>query len=76
VDSKTLGTLNKAVRKSFPEMARVRPKVSQQGKNEDNLTYLLTYSGSAELPGGRKIKRIVRVVADERGRILKMTTSR
>jgi hypothetical protein len=57
-------------------MARVHPKVSQQGKNKDNTTYLLTYSGSAELPGGRKINRIVRVVADERGRILKMTTSR
>ncbi len=76
MDSKTLGVLNKAVRRSFPEMANVRPKVSQQGKDQDNPTYLLTYSGAAEAPGGRTIKRIVRVVADGRGRIIKMTTSR
>lgn len=76
MDAKTLGALNKTVRRSFPEMAHVRPRVSQQNEDKDNPTFLLTYSGSADAPGGRKIKRIVRVVADGRGRIIKMTTSR
>ena len=39
-----------------------------------DVEFLLTYKGKVELPGGRKISRIVRVVADERGRIIKMST--
>lgn len=38
--------------------------------------YLLTFKGKADLPGGRKISRVVRIVADERGRILKLSTSK
>jgi hypothetical protein len=76
MDAKTLSRLNKEVRKSFPEMARVKPKVSAQSKSMDDGTFLLTYKGKAQLPGGKSIERIVRVVADSRGRILKITTSR
>jgi hypothetical protein len=76
MDSKTLSRLNKEIRKSFPEMANVKPKVSAQSKSPTDGTYLLTYKGKAQLPGGKNIDRIVRVVADNRGRILKITTSR
>jgi hypothetical protein len=76
MDAKILSRLNKEVRKSFPELANVKPKVSAQSKSVSDSTYLLTYKGKAQLPGGRSIERIVRVVADSRGRILKMTTSR
>jgi hypothetical protein len=58
-------------------MAGVKPTVRKQeiGKRGEK-QYLLTFKGKADLPGGRKINRIVRVVADERGRILKLSTSK
>ena len=76
MDAKILSKLNKQVVRSFPELANVKPKVSAQSKSADAGTYLVTYKGKANLPGGRSIERIVRVVADGRGHILKMTTSR
>ena len=38
--------------------------------------YVLTFRGSGQGPGGRVINRIVRVVADDRGKVLKVSTSR
>ncbi len=76
MDQATIKKLTRAVGKKFPEMDRVRPSVSKQASREGNVQFLLTYKGKAELPGGRKISRIVRVVADERGRIIKMSTSK
>jgi hypothetical protein len=37
---------------------------------------LLTYKGRVTQPGGFAMNRAVRVVADDDGRILKITTSR
>jgi hypothetical protein len=76
MDAKLVTKLNKEVGRSFPELANVKPKISAQSKSAQDSTYLLTYKGKALLPDGRKIDRIVRVVADSRGRILKMTPSR
>jgi len=76
MDAKIIAKLTKQVARSFPELANARPKVSAQSKSADDGTYLLTYKGKVPLPGGGSIDRIVRVVADSRGRILKLTTSR
>jgi hypothetical protein len=70
-------SVSKKVARKFPEMAGVRPTVKQQkNKNGDLAQILLTYKGKAELPGGKTIKRIVRVVANERGQIKKISTSK
>jgi len=77
VDTKTVHAINKKVSQRFPEVAHVKPKVQQQtiqGKN--NPTYLLIYKTLAKGPGGKKIRRNVRVVASAKGKIIKMTTSR
>ncbi|MDF1498989.1 MAG: hypothetical protein P1P76_00745 [Anaerolineales bacterium] len=61
----------------FPEMAGVRPTVKHQKDNTGDVAQiLLTYKGKAVLPGGKTIKRIVRVVANERGQIKKISTSK
>ena len=73
--SKVKTKINKQVSKSFPEMRGISPSVKREGKGSKE-HYLLVYTGQAELPGGRSIKRIVRVVADETGSILRMSTSR
>lgn len=67
--------IEKKIYRQFPEVAGKRPKVTQQ-KSAHSSNYLLTFNGLAEGPGGRSFKRIVRVVADERGQILKVSTSR
>ncbi len=76
MDQATIQKLTRSVGKKFPEMNKVRPSVREQSSTKGNVQFLLTYKGKAELPGGRKISRIVRVVADERGRIIKMSTSK
>jgi hypothetical protein len=64
------------VSRSFPEMDGVRPSVRQQGDKNGNGQYLLIFKGKSTLPGGETMNRIVRVVADESGKIIRMSTSR
>lgn len=66
--------ISRQVSKTFPEMRGVRPTVRRE--SGDDSRFLLTFKGKADLPGGKKLSRIVRVVADERGRILRISTSR
>lgn len=69
--------VSREVARSFPEMAGVRPTVRRQETGRHaNPQYLLVYKGKAELPGGRLLNRVVRVVVDERGRIVRMSTSK
>ncbi len=56
----------------YPKLAGKRPKVSEQAPGR----YLLVYSFSDELPGGKNILQNIRVVADEEGNIIKMSSSR
>lgn len=73
----TISKVKKEVTRTYPEMVGSKPTVRKQEVNKSGREqYLLTFKGKADLPGGRKISRIVRVVADERGRILKMSTSK
>ena len=66
--------VSRQVTKTFPEMRGIRPTVRRESGSDSR--YLLTFKGKAELPRGKKLSRIVRVVADERGRIIRISTSR
>jgi hypothetical protein len=66
-----LGLVKREVVRQFPEMAGAEPKLKPQGDN-----FLLTFKGTACLPGGRTLPRVVNVVVDESGRILRMSTSK
>ena len=69
--------VNRKVSKQFPEMKSVSPSIRSQSTSKNgNQRYTLTYKGKAALPGGREISRIVRVVADETGKVFKMSTSK
>jgi hypothetical protein len=71
----TIQKVSRQVVRTFPEMDGVTPTVrAQPGSDADQ--YLLTYKGKAALPGGKSLTRIVRVVADDTGRIVRITTSR
>ncbi len=66
--------------RQFPEVKDARPAVQNQagakavGAAGDR--FLLTFKAQALGPGGKSIARIVRVVADDGGKILKVSTSR
>lgn len=60
----------------FPEVDGARPRVQSQPGNGSSQNYLLIFKGSATTADGKKMPRVVRVVADERGKIVKVTTSR
>ena len=84
--------ITRQVYKQFPEMKGAEPKITPQntparangsGKKqqktisqENASRYLLTFNGKAELPNGHTIHRVVRVISDGRGKIIKITTSR
>jgi hypothetical protein len=69
--------VNRKVTKQFPEFKSVRPSVRSQSKSTNRVQkFTLTYKGKAALPNGRMISRIVRVVADENGKVIRMSTSK
>jgi len=73
----TITKLNRHVTRQFPEMKGVQPTVKRGPQPKDgSQRFTLTYRGKAELPGGRKLSRIVRVVSDESGQILRISTSK
>ncbi len=79
MDAKTIDRISRQVLRQFPEMAGSAPRVTPQtgAKSPGRpATYLLAYTGSTGNAGGHSLNRTVRVVADDSGRILKVTTSR
>ncbi len=84
MDPKLILQISKIVYKRFPEVEGKKPRVRKQAqtngarpkKKADSQTYLLTFQGQGQGPGGRKIPRLIRVVANSNGKIIKMSTSR
>lgn len=81
MDQKLVNTVSKKVYRRFPEVNGKKPKIRRQAapkgkKSNSKTTYLLTYLGKANVQGGKTINRYVRVVADDKGKIIKITTSR
>ncbi|MDW8327890.1 MAG: hypothetical protein RMK99_15115 [Anaerolineales bacterium] len=62
----------------FPEVKGARPSVQTQSAKSAGAgqRFVLTFKGSGQSAGGRAIQRIVRVITDEHGRILRISTSR
>ena len=72
------------VHRQFPEFAGCQPKVrrqqASQAKSSDTPpTYLLTFQSTGQVQtsqGSKSLSRWVRVVVNDSGKILKITTSR
>ncbi len=72
----TVTHIARQVVRTFPEMEGVTPTVRSQEGGRGAEVFLLTFKGRAALPGGKTLSRIVRVVADDAGRIIRISTSR
>jgi hypothetical protein len=70
LDSNAMEKINQRVAREYPEMRGVHPSVASSGDR-----YTLTYKGTVDTPAG-KLARIVRVVADASGRVLRLSTSK
>ncbi len=75
-----IDAIARQVYRQFPEIRDARPQVQDQAGAKvlgaDGRRFVLTFKGKGQGPGGQSILRIVRVVADERGKVLKISTSR
>jgi hypothetical protein len=73
-------SITQQVRRQFPELQDARPSVqSQPGAKAVEAgadRFVLTFKARGQGPGGKSIPRIVRVIADDRGKIMKISTSR
>jgi hypothetical protein len=61
-----------AVYRQFPEVRGSNPSVTALPGDK----FQLTFHGKAQTADGKTLNRTVRVTADEKGKVLKLTTSR
>jgi hypothetical protein len=84
MDAKLLKEVIAQVHRRYPEFAGIQPKVKNQvppggASNSAPQTVLLTFSSTAKAQssaGSKSMPRYLRVVVNENGKILKVTTSR
>jgi hypothetical protein len=66
----------------FPEMRGVRASVSEKRSHRKakqsgaSQRYVLTFEKEVSLPGGSKLKRLVRVTMDDTGEVVRLTSSK
>ena len=75
MDERTLQRVNRRVYAKFPDLAGVQPKVQPVTLPDGEMRIVLIYRRTVRTADGRALPRLVRVIW-QRGRILKMTTSR
>jgi hypothetical protein len=80
LSSAQIESIASQIYRQFPEVKDTRPSVQNQpgakAPGQSDNRYLLTFKGRGQGPGGQTINRIVRVVADSRGKVVKVSTSR
>lgn len=81
MDHKSLKKIIIHIHKQFPEFAGSNPKIRKQNRSQaksliSNPTYLLTFQCKASTKAKTTFSRWMRVVVNERGKILKISTSR
>jgi hypothetical protein len=79
MNNSAIQMVSKEVYRRFPDFSGVKPKVQAQKPPTGAFTektYLLTFHQNARLGDEKVLPRWVRVVVDESGKILKISTSR
>ena len=75
MDSNAIERVTREVVRTYAEMRGVTPSIRREthGAREQ---YILTYKAKVDLPGGKSMNRIVRVTADDHGRVQRISSSR
>ncbi len=75
LQSKLIDKISQEVYQKHPDLKGVKPKITPR-EGEKSSDTLLIYQKKVSGPCGKKINRIVRAVADEKGKIKKISTSK
>ena len=73
--AKLIDKISEEVYRKHPDIKGVKPKITPREGDTTEDT-LLVYKKKVSGPGGKKINRIVRAVADGKGKIKKISTSK
>ena len=73
--AKLIDKISEEVYRKHPDIKGVKPKITPR-EGESTEDTLLVYQKKVSGPGGKKINRIVRAVADGKGKIKKISTSK
>ncbi len=73
--AKYIDKISNEVYRKYPDLKGIKPKVTPREGVKSSDT-LLIYQKKVSGPGGKSINRIVRAVADESGKIKKISTSK
>ncbi|MFN2145579.1 MAG: hypothetical protein ACK2T7_09510 [Anaerolineales bacterium] len=77
MDPKLVEKISKTVYAKFPEVKGKKPRIkTSKTVTADQGNIILTYNSTAKDMLGRSIPRHVRVVVTDKGKIIKMSTSR
>ncbi|MGA2819743.1 MAG: hypothetical protein ABSF61_03695 [Anaerolineales bacterium] len=76
MSSQLVERISARVYREYPELRGVHPSLSTQSGAGGRTQYALTYRGKVRTDSGALLPRLVRVVADERGQILRISTSK
>lgn len=73
--AKLIDSISEEVYRKHPDLKGVKPKITPREGDTSGDT-LLVYQKKVSGPGGKSINRIVRAVADQNGKIKKISTSK
>jgi hypothetical protein len=73
--AKLIDKISQEVYRKHPDVKGVKPKITPR-EGEPSGDTLLVYKKKVSGPGGKSINRIVRAVADQNGKIKKISTSK
>lgn len=90
IEKRHVNKATRLVREKFPEMADVEPSLSEKRSHSKRVRkrddasanegckslYVLTFEREVSLPGGGRLKRLVRVTMDDSGEVVKLTSSK
>ncbi len=85
LDDRHVAKAKRLVFEKFPEMAGAKPSVSEKrsqskgklgGDQKARTRYILTFEKDVHLPGGSRLKRLVRVTMDNTGEVIKLSSSK
>jgi len=75
MDPDAIERVSREVVRIYAEMQGVSPTIRRETRGAQE-QYVLTYKAKVSLSGGKTMSRIVRVTADARGRVQRISTSR
>lgn len=73
--AKLIDRISEEVYRKHPDLKGAKPKLTPREGDKSNDT-LLVYQKKVSGPGGKSINRVVRAVADQDGKIKKISTSK